>query len=120
MSLFSLVIPGAVGLISLATSGQAVAGDRLVATAPATTEVAPAPARQARQLPPDIQQDPGARVMRLQQMQRPIIQKVKALSEARYRQIVRPSLARQLQQMGFDAQDIAYFLTDLDRSRGGR
>jgi hypothetical protein len=120
MSAFSLVIPGAVGLISLAASGHAFAGDRLVATAPTTTEVAPAPAKQARQLPPDIQQDPGARVLRLQQMRRPIIQKIKSLPEARYRQVIRPSLARQLEQMGFDAQDVAYFLTDLDRSRGGR
>ena len=121
MTRFGLVSRlGVVGLFSLVVPGQSFAQDTLVAKAAATSEVAAAPARQVRQLPPDVQQDPAARVMRLQQIRRPIVQKIKALSEERYRQVVRPALGRQLAQMGFDDQDVAYFLTDLDRTRGGK
>jgi hypothetical protein len=76
--------------------------------------------KKLRQLPPDVQQDPGARVMRLQHIRRAIVQRVKRLDEGRYRNVVRPDLARQLGQLGFDDQDVTYFLTDLDRARGAR
>jgi hypothetical protein len=109
-----------VGLFSLVVPGQSFAKDTTLVAKASTSEVTAAPARQVRQLPPDVQQDPAARVMRLQQIRRPIVQKIKALSEQRYRQVVRPALGRQLQQMGFDDQDVAYFLTDLDRTRGGK
>jgi hypothetical protein len=70
------------------------------------------------QLPPDLQHDPAARVMRLQQLRRPIVQRIKRLPEDHYRQVVRPALGGKLARMGFDEQDVAYFLTDLDRTRG--
>jgi hypothetical protein len=108
------------GLISVAAAGQALASDRQLAAVAPTGDVAPAPTKQVRQLPPDVQQDPAARVMRLQQLRRPIVQKIKALPEARYQKEVRPSIGRQLKAMGFDDQDVAYFLTDLDRTRGRR
>jgi hypothetical protein len=113
-----------IGLITAASAGAAVASERLVATTASasatTTPAADLVIPRVRQLPPDIQQDPGARVMRLQQVRRPIMARIKALPEARYRQEVRPSLARQLKAMGFDDQDVAYFLTDLDKTRGVR
>jgi hypothetical protein len=76
--------------------------------------------KKLRQLPPDLLQNPGARVMRLQQLRQSIVQRVKRLDDSRYRDVVRPSLERQLQQLGFDDRDVTYFLTDLDRSRGAR
>jgi hypothetical protein len=106
------------GLFCLSTVGQAAppaSSDR-----PSATEtVRRGPALQ-RQLPPDVQQDPAARVMRLQQLRAQIVARIKGLGEGRYRQVVRPSLDGQLRRLGFDDQDVTYFLTDLDRTRGPR
>ncbi len=110
-----LVVPG---LLSVGASGAALASERVVAAAAAPSADLVIP--NVRQLPPELQQDPAARVMRMQQMRRPIVQRIKALPEASYRQVVRPGLARQLKAMGFDDQDVTYFLTDLDRTRGAR
>jgi hypothetical protein len=114
----------AAGVLSLATCSYAASSDpsdRLLAAGPARSDVAVTEgAQKLRQLPPDVQQDPAARVMRLQQVRRQVLPRVKRLSEDRYRQVVRPDLDRQLKQLGFDDQDVTYFLTDLDRSRGRR
>ncbi len=113
------------GVLSFAACSHAAAntpGDRLLAAGPAASDTVQVEraAREVRPLPPDVLHDPAARVMRLQQIRQPIVQRIKRLGEARYRQVVRPDLGRQLAQMGFDEQDVAYFLTDLDRTRGGR
>jgi hypothetical protein len=119
MSRYALhLIVTTTGLFCLSTVGQAAptaSSDR-----PSATETARGGPSVQRQLPPDVQQDPAARVMRLQQLRAQIVARIKGLGEDRYRQVVRPSLDGQLRRLGFDDQDVAYFLTDLDRTRGQR
>jgi hypothetical protein len=112
----------AIGLFSSVACSQVATtapSSRMLASGPATSDTPGVSRKPVRQLPPDVQQDPGARVMLMQQLRRPIVHRVKGLSRARYQQ-VRPELGRQLAQMGFDDQDVAYFLTDLDRTRASR
>ena len=109
----------ACGHAAPSTSGELLASGRSASdTVPADRAVATGKTK--RPLPHDVLQDPAARVMRMQQLRRPIVQRIKGLPEARYQRVVRPDLARQLKQLGFDDQDVATFLTDLDRTRAAR
>jgi hypothetical protein len=118
----SLFAIGLLGFTACGHSNSAPSSDRLFASVPASTDSGEwsHAARKTRQLPPEIRQDPQARVMRLQQLRMPMVSRIKALTEPQYREVVRPSLARQLEDLGFDTADVAYFLSDLDQTRAGR
>jgi hypothetical protein len=106
------------GLLCLST--VSLAAPTASSSPPSATEAARRGPSAPRQLPSDVQQNPAARVMRMQQLRAQIVARIKSLKEDRYRQVVRPSLDSQLRRLGFDEQDITYFLTDLDRTRGPR
>jgi hypothetical protein len=120
---YSLCVLGLLSFAACSHAGSSPTTGRLLAAVPASSDVVvasvtvPRAGKVTEQLPADVQQDPAARMTRLQQIRMQVINRVKALDEDRYVKVVRSDLGRQLLQLGFDDQDVTYFLTDLDRSR---
>jgi hypothetical protein len=95
-------------LLALSSCGSTSRTNHLVA--------APVPATEAEPvfIPEDVRHDPAARASLMEQLRVQILQKTRAVPE-RNRLLVREQLRRQLNRAGFDFEEVAYILSDLDR-----
>ena len=100
----------------IAYGGPASHGRAALTTPPTTPPTTESVAR----LPDEVLRDPQQRMTAMLQLRRQIVFQTRGVADDRYRNVVRPSIARQLMAAGFEPSDAEHILSDVDYSRHQR